>query len=163
VKLLYEKQQKKTQRKQGGNNMKKSIFTVIVAVLAAAFFMVGNSFAEDQEQNAQENIIGTEGCDWAGTAIISGIVQSSCGTLINDGYVSSTSAHASINNGFYLIQIPAGSGNLTFTAPYHAGDYAFYYNVCGGATYEINKTLSRIGTCPTTTSSTTTSIKSTCN
>ena len=34
--------------------MKKTIFTVIVAVLAVAFFMVGNSFAEDQEQEAQE-------------------------------------------------------------------------------------------------------------
>lgn len=146
--------------------MKKTIFTVIVAVLAVAFFMVGNSFAEDQEQNAQEQIIETEAdCTISGTGIISGTVKSSCGTYINDGRVISTAGtSAQISQGFWIMLVPAGSGSLSFQAPMHFGESFVFYKVCSGESSEIPlQTLTRIGTCPTTTSSTTTSIKSTCN
>jgi hypothetical protein len=145
--------------------MKKTIFTVIVAVFATAFFMVGNSFAEDQEQEAQENIISTADCTAQGTGIISGMVKSSCGTYINDGRVISTAGtSAQISQGFWLMLVPAGSGSLSFQAPMHFGESFVSYKVCSGESSEIPlQTLTRIRTCPTTTSSTTTSVKSECN
>jgi hypothetical protein len=138
--------------------MKRTIFTVIVAVFAAAFFMVGNSFAEDQEQNAQENINSTADCTAQGTGIISGTITRSCdGSLVKEGVWVDTSSGIStyIENGVYVLLCPAGQGSLYFKSTH--GTEVAAYSLCAGTNIEINKVVT--WDCKTTT----TSIKSTCN
>ena len=131
--------------------MKKTIFTVIVAVLAAAFFMVGNSFAEDQEQNAQEQIIETEAdCTISGTGFIFGTITRSCdGSLVPDVRVDSSMGTGTYtNNGVYFLMSPSGSGLLYFRkANYPTEIYS--YRMCAGETIEINKVVT--WSCKTTT------------
>jgi len=131
--------------------MKKTIFTVIVAVLAAAFIMVGNSFAEDQEQEAQENIISTADCTAAGTGTIYGMVtDASTGAPLGGVYVnSSLGTGDTTDQGFYFMLSRAGSGTLTFTKAGYAGGIKTF-TVCAGTSTEINASLIRMKTTTTT-------------
>ena len=132
--------------------MKKAVFTVIVAILAAAFFMVGNSFAEDREQAAQEKIIEPESdCSIAGTGIISGVVtDAKTGAPLADVYVStSMGTGTTTNQGVYVMLCPSGRGTIYFQKGFYYG-IPQGFRVCSGEVTEINASMTPMKTTTTT-------------
>jgi hypothetical protein len=136
--------------------MKKAVFTVIVAILAAAFFMVGNSFAEDREQAAQEKIIEIEGdCDIAGTGIINGVVTDACnGAPLSGVYVyTNMGTSTQTNQGIYVMLVPSGTGTIYFQKAGYVPSISGF-QMCSGTSQQINRSLTRTTACPKTTSTT---------
>jgi hypothetical protein len=115
--------------------MKKAVFTVMVTVLAAAFFMVGNSFAEDREQAAQEKIIKPEGGCSSGTG--------TC-VLSYDPSDASVSGMGGCGGGYCMTSCGSGSGpsGQVSRSGYYSRTYSFG-QVCAGGYYERSVSLQK--------------------